>query len=149
MKGYWQRPEETAETLRNGWLHTGDLGRMDDHGYVYILDRSKDMVISGGLNIYPREIEEVMLTHPAVLEVCAFGVPDEKWGEALTAHVVLLPGADPADVDMLGFLASRIAGYKKPKHVEFVADLAKTPYGKIDKKHIRAPYWDGHDRLVG
>lgn len=149
MKGYWQRPEETAETLRNGWLHTGDLGRIDDHGYVYILDRSKDMVISGGLNIYPREIEEVMLTHPAVLEACAFGVPDEKWGEALTAHVVLMPGVDPADVDMLGFLNSRIAGYKKPKHVEFVALLAKTPYGKIDKKHIRAPYWDGHDRLVG
>jgi acyl-CoA synthetase (AMP-forming)/AMP-acid ligase II len=149
MKGYWQRPDETAETLRNGWLHTGDVGRMDDHGYVYILDRSKDMVISGGLNIYPREIEEVMLTHPSVLEACAFGVPDEKWGEALTAHVVLMPGIDPADVDMLGYLASRIAGYKKPKHVEFVAALAKTPYGKIDKKTIRAPYWDGHDRLVG
>ena len=83
MKGYWERPEETAETLRGGWLHTGDIGKMDEDGYVYILDRTKDMVISGGLNIYPREIEEVLLTHPSVSEACVFGVPDDKWGEAL------------------------------------------------------------------
>lgn len=149
MKGYWQRPEETAETLRNGWLHTGDVGRMDDHGYVYILDRSKDMVISGGLNIYPREIEEVILTHPDVLEACVFGVPDDKWGEALIAHLVLTPGSDPDEVDVPSFLAGRLAGYKKPKRIEYVQELAKTPYGKIDKKRIRAKYWDGHDRLVG
>jgi len=149
MRGYWQRPEETAETLRNGWLHTGDLGYMDDDGYVYILDRSKDMVISGGLNIYPREIEELLLTHPAVAEVCAFGIPDAKWGEALIAHIV--PRAD-AVIDaatLIGWVGTRAAPYKKPKQIHIVAALAKTTYGKIDKKTIRAPYWAGRSRLVG
>ncbi|MEZ5215717.1 MAG: AMP-binding protein [Ilumatobacteraceae bacterium] len=149
MKGYWRRPEETAETLRNGWLHTGDLGRMDEHGYVYILDRSKDMVISGGLNIYPREIEEMLLTHPAVAEACVFGVPDEKWGEAVTAHIVARPGTELGEDDLRAFLAERLAGFKKPKRYVFVDALTKTVYGKIDKKAIRAPYWEGHERLVG
>lgn len=149
MKGYWRRPEETAETLRNGWLHTGDLGRMDEEGYVYILDRSKDMVISGGLNIYPREIEEVLLTHPDVREACVFGVPDEKWGEAVIAHVVVRSDAVLDESDLRGYLAERLAGFKKPKRYVFVDELAKTVYGKIDKKAIRAPYWEGHERLVG
>ncbi|MDY7105454.1 MAG: long-chain fatty acid--CoA ligase [Actinomycetota bacterium] len=149
MKGYWQRPEETAETLRNGWLHTGDLGRMDDDGYVYILDRSKDMVISGGLNVYPREIEEVLLTHPSVSEACVFGAPDDKWGEALVAHLVLVGGSALTADEVIAFMAERVAGYKKPKRVVFVDELAKTPYGKVDKKAIRAPYWEGRDRLVG
>jgi acyl-CoA synthetase (AMP-forming)/AMP-acid ligase II len=149
MKGYWQRPEETAETLRNGWLHTGDLGRMDEHGYVYILDRSKDMVISGGLNIYPREIEEVLLTHPAISEACVFGAPDEKWGEALVAHLVPVAGQRLTTEAVTAFMAERVAGYKKPKRIVFVDELVKTPYGKVDKKAIRAPYWEGRDRLVG
>jgi acyl-CoA synthetase (AMP-forming)/AMP-acid ligase II len=149
MKGYWRRPSESAETLRNGWLHTGDLGRMDADGYVYILDRSKDMVISGGLNIYPREIEEVLLTHPAVSEACVIGVPDAKWGEAVIAHLVLVPGGEASAEQVTGFVAARLAGFKKPKRIVFVDELAKTPYGKVDKKAIRAPYWEGHDRLVG
>jgi acyl-CoA synthetase (AMP-forming)/AMP-acid ligase II len=149
MKGYWERPEETAETLRNGWLHTGDLGRMDDLGYVYILDRSKDMVISGGLNVYPREIEEVILTHPEIVEACVFGIPDAKWGEAVTAHVVVAAGSHLDEAQVRRYLADRLAGFKRPKRIEFVHELAKTPYGKIDKKLIRAAYWEGHDRLVG
>ena len=150
MKGYWQRPEETAETLRNGWLHTGDLGRMDDHGYVYILDRSKDMVISGGLNVYPREIEEVMLTHPDDLEACVFGVPDEKWGEAVTAHLVLSAGYAPRRGS--GAVSTWPIGWRATRSRSGSSSLPsspKTPYGKIDKKLIRAEYWEGHDRLVG
>jgi acyl-CoA synthetase (AMP-forming)/AMP-acid ligase II len=148
MKGYWNRPEATAETLRGGWLHTGDIGRMDEFGYVYILDRTRDMVISGGLNIYPREVEEVLLTHPAVSEVCIFGVPDDKWGEALKAHVVLVPGESATAEEVIAFAGEHLAGYKKPKSVDFVAELPKTTYGKLDKKAVRAPYWAGQDRMV-
>ncbi len=149
MVGYWQRPDETAETLRGGWLHTGDLGRMDTDGYVYILDRSKDMVISGGLNVYPREVEEVLLTHPDVREACVFGVPDPTWGEAVTVHVVVRDGATLSVADLLGFARQQLAGYKLPKSVHVVDALAKTAYGKVDKKAIRAPYWRGRDRMVG
>jgi acyl-CoA synthetase (AMP-forming)/AMP-acid ligase II len=148
MKGYWERPEETAETLRGGWLHTGDVGKMDEAGYVYILDRTKDMVISGGLNIYPREIEEVLLAHPSVAEVCVFGVPDDKWGEAVKAHVVLGNGDRVSEAEIIGFVGERLAPYKKPKSVEFVDSLPKTTYGKLDKRAVRAPYWAGQERMV-
>jgi acyl-CoA synthetase (AMP-forming)/AMP-acid ligase II len=148
MKGYWQRPDATAETLRSGWLHTGDIGAMDQNGYVYILDRSRDMVISGGLNVYPREVEEVLLTHPAVSEVCVFGVPHEKWGEALKAHVVLVPEASATAEEIIAYAGQHLAGYKKPKSVDFVTELPKTTYGKLDKKAVRAPYWAGQERMV-
>jgi acyl-CoA synthetase (AMP-forming)/AMP-acid ligase II len=148
MKGYWQRPDATAETLRGGWLHTGDIGKMDEHGYVYILDRTRDMVISGGLNVYPREVEEVLLTHPAVSEVCVFGVPDEKWGEALKAHVVLVAEASATAEEIIAYAGQHLAGYKKPKSVDFVTELPKTTYGKLDKKAVRAPYWAGQERMV-
>ena len=148
MPGYWERPEANAETLRGGWLHTGDIGTMDEHGYVYILDRTRDMVISGGLNVYPREVEEIILTHPAVSEVCVFGVPDPKWGEALKAHVVL-NGGTATEEEIIAFAGQHLAGYKKPKTVDFVDELPKTTYGKLDKKAVRAPYWAGRDRMVG
>ncbi|HYT40165.1 MAG TPA: long-chain fatty acid--CoA ligase [Acidimicrobiia bacterium] len=148
MNGYWNRPEATAETLRGGWLHTGDIGRMDDHGYVFILDRTKDMVISGGLNVYPREIEEVLLRHPAISQAAVIGVPDPKWGEAVKAVVVADGPGQLTEAEVIAFAAEHLAGYKKPKSVEFVADLPKTTYGKIDKKAIRAPYWAGRDRMV-
>jgi acyl-CoA synthetase (AMP-forming)/AMP-acid ligase II len=148
MPGYWERPEANAETLRGGWLHTGDVGKMDEEGYVYILDRTKDMVISGGLNIYPREIEEVLLKHPAVSEACVFGVPDDKWGEALKAHLVLREGQTLTEEEILGFCGERLAPYKKPKSVEFVSGLPKTAYGKLDKRAVRAPYWAGQERMV-
>jgi long-chain acyl-CoA synthetase len=148
MNGYWKRPEASAETLRHGWLHTGDIGRMDDQGYVFILDRNKDMVISGGLNVYPREIEEVLLRHPAISQAAVIGVPDPKWGEAVKA-VVVADGASGIDeAAVIAFAAEHLAGYKKPKSVDFVDDLPKTTYGKIDKKAIRAPYWAGRDRMV-
>ena len=145
MNGYWNQPEATAETLRDGWLHTGDIGRMDEHGYVYILDRTKDMVISGGLNVYPREIEEVLLRHPAISQAAVIGVPDAKWGEAVKAVVV---GNGLTEAEVIAFAGEHLAGYKKPKSVDFVDDLPKTTYGKIDKKAIRAPYWAGRDRMV-
>lgn len=140
FKEYWERPEETAETLKNGWLHTGDLGSMDKHGYVYILDRKKDMIISGGTNVYPREVEEVMLLHPAVQEVSVFGVPDESWGEATKAVVVLEHGATAAAAELIEFCAQRMASYKKPKDVHFVDELPKSAYGKILKRELRAQY---------
>lgn len=149
MAGYWLRQEETTETLRGGWLHTGDVGRMDEDGYVYILDRNKDMVISGGLNIYPREIEEVLVDHEAVSEACVFGVPDDKWGEAVRAHVVVRPGETVTEATLLEHVRSQLARFKVPKAIEFVDAIPKTPYGKLDKKSVRAPYWEGHDRLVG
>jgi long-chain acyl-CoA synthetase len=140
FKEYWKRPEETAETLRGGWLHTGDLGNMDEHGYIYILDRTKDMIISGGTNVYPREVEEVMLMHPSVQEVSVLGVPDELWGEAVKAVVILHPEANVTEEELIDFCAERMAGYKKPKSVDFVDELPKSAYGKVLKRELRAQY---------
>jgi acyl-CoA synthetase (AMP-forming)/AMP-acid ligase II len=147
-KGYWRDLEATAETLRNGWLHTGDLGYFDDDGYLFLMDRSKDMIISGGENIYPREIEEVLAQHPAVREVAVIGVPDKQWGEAIKAVVSLVAGQDVTEEELVGFCKSRIARYKKPKSVDFVAELPKNNYGKIIKRELREPYWRGHDRRI-
>jgi acyl-CoA synthetase (AMP-forming)/AMP-acid ligase II len=146
MKGYWERPDATAETLRGGWLHTGDVAYMDGHGYVYILDRTKDMIISGGSNVYPREVEEVLLQHPAVSEVCVLGVPDELWVEAVKAIVVLKPGTTATAEEIIAFAGERMAGYKKPKSVDFVAELPKNPVGKVLKRELRDEYWTGRRR---
>ena len=148
MKGYWERPEATAEALRGGWLHTGDVGYMDERGYVYILDRTKDMIISGGANVYPREVEEVLLQHPSVSEACVIGVPDELWGEAVRAVVVLEPGRTATAEEIIAFTGERMAGYKKPKSVDFVAELPKNPIGKILKRKLRDRYWTNQPRKV-
>ena len=148
MKGYWNKPEETAETLRGGWLHTGDLGMMDENGYLYIMDRKKDMIISGGMNIYPREIEEVILRHPAVYEVAVIGVPDPLWGESVKAIVVLREGAKVTEEEIINFCKEHMASFKKPKSVEFVESLPKSAYGKILKKELRDKYWQGKERKV-
>jgi acyl-CoA synthetase (AMP-forming)/AMP-acid ligase II len=140
MKGYWNRAEATAEAVRNGWLHTGDVGYMDGHGYVYILDRNKDMIITGGSNVYPREVEEVMLQHPAVAEVCVIGVPHELWGEEIRAAVVLRPGMSATDEELMAFVAKRIADYKKPRSVYFLSELPKSAYGKVLKRELRERY---------
>ena len=137
MKGYWERPEETAETLKGGWLHTGDIGYIDDCGYAYVLDRTKDMIISGGANIYPREVEEILLEHPAVSEVCVVGVPHEVWGEAVKALVVLSPGATATEEALTQFVSERLADYKKPKSVDFVEELPKNAYGKVLRRQPR------------
>ena len=148
MKGYWRNPEATAETLKNGWLHTGDVGYMDESGYLFIMDRSKDMIISGGENIYPREIEEVLIRHPAVREVAVVGVPDPKWGEAIKAVVSLVKGRSATEDDLIGFCKEYIASYKKPKSVDFVDELPKNNYGKILKRELRAKYWEERERKV-
>jgi long-chain acyl-CoA synthetase len=148
MLGYWNRPDATAETLANGWLHTGDVGSMDANGYVFILDRLKDLIISGGLNVYPIEIEDVLLEHPDVSEACVVGVPDEKWGEAVRAVVVRVAGSALTAEDLIAFARQRLAGYKTPKAVDFVDAVPKTAYGKVDKKAVRAPYWAGLGRVL-
>ena len=148
MKGYWRNPEATAETLRNGWLHTGDIGYVDHQGYLFIMDRSKDMIISGGENIYPREIEEVIIQHQAVNEVAIVGVPDPKWGEAVKAVVSLVPGQTVTEEELIEFCRGHIASYKKPKSVDFVAEIPKSNYGKILKRELRAKYWEGKQKSV-
>jgi len=148
MKGYWRNPEATAATIRNGWLDTGDMGYMDDNGYLFIMDRSKDMIISGGENIYPREIEEVLIKHPAVREVSVIGVPDPGWGEAIKAVIALVPGRKASEKELIAFCKENIASYKKPKSVDFVEKLPKNNYGKILKRELRAIYWKSKDRKV-
>lgn len=138
MKGYWRRLEATAEAIRDGWLYSGDLARTDENGFVYVVDRKKDMVISGGVNIYPREVEDVISAHPAVAEVAAYGVPDDHWGEALVAAVVLRAGTAAAPQDILQFCRGRIGGYKVPKRVRIVAALPRNASGKILKTELRA-----------
>lgn len=148
MKGYWRNPEATAETIKNGWLHTGDMGYMDERGYLFIMDRSKDMIISGGENIYPREIEEVLIKHPAIREVAVIGIPDPKWGEAIKAVISLLPGEFVTEEELIIFCRDNIASYKKPKSVDFVDELPKNNYGKILKRDLRSRYWKDKDRKV-
>jgi len=148
MKGYWRNPAATAETLRGGWLHTGDMGYMDEQGYLFIMDRSKDMIISGGENIYPREIEEVIIQHPAVREVAVIGVPDPKWGEAIKAVVSIVQGQSVTAEELVAFCRDHVAGYKKPRSVDFVDDLPKNNYGKILKRELRAQYWGDRERKV-
>jgi acyl-CoA synthetase (AMP-forming)/AMP-acid ligase II len=148
MKGYWRNPEATAKTLRNGWLHTGDVGRMDKNGYVFLLDRSKDLIVSGGENIYPREVEEVLARHPAVREVVVIGVPDPQWGEAIKAVVSLREGSSVTADELIAFCKDHIASYKKPKSVDFIDELPKNNYGKLLKREVREKYWQGADRKI-
>lgn len=137
MIGYWQMPEETEKKLKNGWLHTGDLGRFDEEGYVYVVERKNDMIISGGVNVYPREIEEVLYRHPAVSEVSVIGLPDEHWGEIVKAVIVLKAGAEATEDEIKEFCGKNLAGFKKPKSIDFWKELPKSPQGKILKKEIR------------
>jgi acyl-CoA synthetase (AMP-forming)/AMP-acid ligase II len=149
MAGYWNLPEATARTLdRDGWLRTGDAGYMDEDGYLYIHDRIKDMIISGGENIYPAEVESAICDHPDVAEVAVVGVPDEQWGEAVKAIVVMKPGKKAAPAEIIGFTRERIAGFKTPKSVDFIEALPRNASGKILRRNLRDPYWAGKDRQV-
>ncbi|MFD5299013.1 class I adenylate-forming enzyme family protein [Streptomyces mutabilis] len=141
MRGYLGNPEATAAALRNGWLHTGDVGRFDEHGRLTLLDRSKDVIISGGTNIYPREVEDALLLHPGVRQVVVFGEPDEVWGESVTAAVVREAVADVSADELIDWCRTRIAGFKKPKRVVFVDELPRNAYGKVLRREVR-------DRLV-
>jgi len=137
MKGYLGRPEATAETLRDGWLHTGDLGYMDEDGFYFIVDRAKDLVIRGGYNVYPREIEEVLYAHPAILEAAVIGKPHERLGEEVVAVVALRPGHDVSAEDIIAYTRERLAAYKYPREIRFMAELPKGPSGKILKSELR------------
>ena len=149
MQGYWNDPEATAEALRGGWLHTGDIGMLDRDGYLFLLDRAKDMIISGGNNVYPREVEEVIAQHPAVATVVVFGVPHPYWGEAVHALVVLEAGAHATSEQILTHCGQSLAGYKKPKSVEFADALPVSGYGKVMRREIREKYWQGYESRVG
>ncbi len=149
MDGYWRNDEATASTLRNGWLHTGDVARQDDDGYLYIVDRLKDVVITGGFNVYPREVEDALTSHAAVASAAVIGVPDPKWGEAVKAFVVLRPGHDAAEEDLRSFVRDLKGPVQTPKSVEFLDAMPQTPVGKPDKVALRKRYWAGEARQVG
>lgn len=149
MAEYWKRPKTTAETLKNGWLRTGDIARKDERGYMYILDRKKDMIVSGGFNIFPREVEDVLSQHPDVAMVAVVGVPDDKWGEAVTAVVVAREGTQPDPDELINLVKARKGSAHAPKQIRFVKELPMTGVGKVDKKVLRASFWAGRARMVG
>jgi acyl-CoA synthetase (AMP-forming)/AMP-acid ligase II len=140
MQGYWRRPELTAETLRDGWMHTGDIATWDEESYVFIVDRAKDMIISGGENIYSTQVENAIHQHPAVLECAVIGVPDPEWGEVVKAVVVLKPGEHASEQDIVDAARTHLASYQKPRLVEFVDALPKAPTGKILKRELRTAH---------
>jgi acyl-CoA synthetase (AMP-forming)/AMP-acid ligase II len=148
MKGYWNRPEATAEAIIDGWFHTGDAGYVDEDGYFYIHDRIKDMIVSGGENIYPAEVENALSGHAAIADVAVIGVPDERWGEVVKAVVVLKPRAKASADDIIAYTRTRIAGFKLPKSIDFVDELPRNPSGKVLRRELRAQYWKGKERNV-
>jgi long-chain acyl-CoA synthetase len=149
MQGYWKLPQETARTIgADGWLRTGDAGYMDADGYLYIHDRVKDMIISGGENIYPAEVENAIYGHPHVSEVAVIGIPSERWGEEVKAVVALKPNAPQDPESILAWARERIAAYKVPKSVDFIPVLPRNPSGKILRRELRVPYWQGRQRQV-
>lgn len=148
MKGYWNQPELTKEVLKDGWLYTGDMGKMDELRYIYIVDRKKDMIISGGENIYAKEVEDVLSSHPAVAVAVVIGVPDDKWGEAVKGLVIKKRGAEVSEEELISFCKSRLASYKKPKSIEFMIEFPKSTAGKVLKRELRQKYWEGRDRKI-
>jgi acyl-CoA synthetase (AMP-forming)/AMP-acid ligase II len=141
MVEYWHKPEETREVVIDGWLHTGDLGYYDENGFIYIVDRKKDMIVTGGENVYSREVEDVLYMHPAIAEVAVIGIPDPVWVERVHAMVALKADATATENEIIDFCKEHVASYKAPKSVEFLESLPKNPQGKILKKEIRAKYW--------
>ncbi len=148
MEGYWEQPEATAEAIRDGFFHTGDGGSIDAANYVTISDRKKDVIISGGENVSSIEVEDAIFQHPEITEVAVIGIPDEKWGELVTALVVTTPGSEISEEDVISWTRTKLAGYKCPKKVEFRTELARTATGKLQKFKLRQPFWEGHERQV-
>ena len=148
MQGYWQRPEQTAETLAGDWLHTGDLAYRDEDGFYYLVDRAKDLIISGGFNIYPKEIEDVLTAHPAVALAAVIGVPDDKWGEKVVAVIVPRTGETADERELIQLVKDKKGAVQAPKQVDFVQCLPQTALGKVDKKALRGRYWENAQRLV-
>ena len=150
MKGYWGNDAATTATIDDdGWLRTGDAGYRDEDGFLFLHDRVKDMIVTGGENVYPAEVENVLAKHPDVADVAVVGVPDEKWGEAVKAVVVRREGSDVTDKDLITFAREHLAGFKLPKTVDFTDALPRNPSGKLLKREIRAPYWEGAERQIG
>jgi acyl-CoA synthetase (AMP-forming)/AMP-acid ligase II len=149
MDGYWEQPDDTANAIPDGWFRTGDGGVIDDEHYLSILDRKKDVIISGGENVSSIEVEDCLFSHPAVGEVAVIGVPDEKWGETVKALVVLAPGTDASEEELIAYSRDHLAHYKCPKSIEFRSELARTATGKLQKFKLRGPYWEGRERGVG
>ena len=148
MKEYLNKPEQTAEALKFGWLHTGDVARSDDEGYLTIVDRKKDMIVTGGFNVFPREIEDVLSSHPAISAAAVIGIPDDKWGEAVKAVVVRRPGSEVAEAELISLVKDRKGSVSAPKSIDFVEAIPVSPLGKPDKKALRSQYWGGADRMV-
>ena len=149
MVEYWKRPEATAEVFRDGWYHTGDAGYLDDRGYLFLVDRVKDMIVTGGENVYSAEVEQAVALHPAVAACAVIGLPDPEWGESVHAVVVLVPGAAVTPEELREHCKGLIAGYKAPRSAEFIDALPVNGAGKVLKRDLRAPYWEGIDRNVG
>lgn len=148
MSGYWKLPEASAEALRGGWMHTGDAGCLDAEGFLYIKDRVKDMILSGGENIYPREVEDALFSHPSVADAAVIGVPSERWGEEVKAIVVLASGRSASADELMDWCKGRIAAYKRPRSVEFMDALPRNASGKVLKRELREPFWKGRDRRI-
>jgi acyl-CoA synthetase (AMP-forming)/AMP-acid ligase II len=148
LEGYWEQPEATADALEGGWFHTGDGGTIDDDNYLTISDRKKDVIISGGENVSSIEVEDCLYQHVAVAEACVIGVPDDKWGETVKALVVLKPGADASESDLISHCRDRLTHFKCPTSIDFCSEFARTSTGKLQKFKIRAPYWEGRERQV-
>jgi acyl-CoA synthetase (AMP-forming)/AMP-acid ligase II len=148
MQGYWRRPDDTSGAVRDGWFHTGDAGSLDEAGFLYIRDRIKDMIVSGGENIYPAEVESILMGHPAVADVAVIGVPDERWGETVRAIVVRRPGADLEEQELIDWSRERLAGFKRPRTVAFTDVIPRNPSGKILKRELREEHWAGKARQV-
>jgi long-chain acyl-CoA synthetase len=149
MMGYWKNSDLTTQALRGGWLHTGDLGTLDEEGYIYLVDRKADMIVTGGENVYPKETEDILYSHPAVFECAVVSAPDEKWGERVQAVVVLKKGYPVTEEEMIRYCKQRLAGYKCPKKIEFWDDLPKTTVGKIKRKDVKQHFWEGCRKMVG
>ena len=148
MRGYWQREKETAQAIRGGWFHTGDAGYLDEEGFIFLKDRVKDMIVSGGENVYPAEIEAVLMGHPEILECAVIGVPDEKWGETVKAVVVRRGGTLLSETTLIEWSREKLAGFKRPRSVDFVEALPRNASGKLLKRTLREPYWASYERRV-
>jgi acyl-CoA synthetase (AMP-forming)/AMP-acid ligase II len=150
MRGYYNADDLNAQTfLPGGWIRTRDVGRFDEDGFLYLIDRTSDMIVSGGYNVYPREVEDALAAHPAVREVVVVGIPDDKWGEAVAAFVALRAGQSADDAALIAFARERLAGYKVPKSVHFIDEVPKSPVGKLLRRAVRDPFWKGRERRIG
>ena len=148
MVGYFRRPDLTEKTIRNGWMWTGDIATWDKDNYIFIKDRAKDMIISGGENIYSVQVEEAICKHEAVLETAVFGIPDDEWGESVKAYVVLKPDMHASEDDIINTAKKHLASYQKPKSVKCINELPKAPTGKILKRNLRDPYWEDSEKEI-